>query len=354
MTTIAEFKDRIQTATAQKTPLCIQGGGTKTWYGQQPVGNILNTRSHAGIIDYDPSELVITARTGTPLSEVQTALAAKQQMLAFEPPSFGEHATLGGVVATALAGPRRAYVGGVRDFVLGAVLMNGQGERLAFGGQVMKNVAGYDVTRLLTGSLGCLGLLLEVSIKVLPVPRSEITVSLELSQAAALSKLNQWAGKPVPISASAWENGRLSIRLSGSEVATLAAKNQLGGEELRESDAAEYWASLREQQHAFFKNQPTLWRLSLPSTTPELDLGGQQLIEWSGAQRWLVGPLLDDHGMREKVAAVGGHATLFKTDEQKGAVFQALPSPLMLIHRRLKSAFDPAGIFNPGRLYPEL
>jgi len=348
-----EFTDRIQEATVKKTPLAIQGGGTKKWYGQSPQGDILDTRSYAGIIDYDPSELVITARCGTLLSDIQNTLADKQQMFAFEPPSFGTHATIGGVIAAGLSGPRRASAGGLRDFVLGTVLLNGQGERLVFGGQVMKNVAGYDVSRLLAGSMGCLGLILEVSLKVLPKPRSEISLSFAMTQQTALRTLSGWAGKPLPISASAWENGTLTIRLSGSEAATQAAKIQTGGELLAETTAHQFWLDLREQVHPFFQHQ-TVWRLSLPSTTPMLDWGGNQLIEWGGAQRWLVDPVQTNEQIRQKVHALGGHATLFKGGDKSTGVFQPLPVSVMAIHRRLKSEFDPAGIFNPGRLYPEL
>lgn len=348
-----EWADRIQTATANKTPLRIQGGGTKNWYGQALQGNVLDTRSYAGIIDYDSSELVITARCGTSLAEINSALAEKQQMLAFEPPSFGMPATIGGVVAAGLAGPRRAYAGGVRDFVLGAVMLNGQGERLVFGGQVMKNVAGYDVSRLLVGSMGCLGLILEVSLKVLPKPRSEISLAFEMSQESALKIVNDWASKPLPISASSWENQRLTIRLSGSEAATQAARAQLGGELLSHANAHQHWLNICEQTHPFFQHQ-TLWRLSLPSTTPALDFGGSQFIEWRGAQRWLINPTHVASQIRQQVSTLGGHATLFKGGDKNLGVFQPLPTSLMTIHRRLKAAFDPSGIFNPGRLYAEL
>lgn len=352
---VTEFIDRIKAATAQKQALCIQGGGTKNWYGQAAQGDLLSTRSYAGIIDYDPSELVITARCGTPLSEIKKVLAEQNQFLAFEPPSFGADATIGGAVASGLAGPRRAYAGGVRDFVLGVVLLNGSAQRLTFGGQVMKNVAGYDVSRMLAGSMGSLGLLLELSIKVLPVPHSEATLRFELSEAEALAKLNQWGGMPIPISASSWEQGQLSLRLSGSEPAIQQAKQQLGGEQLNADLAARYWSELNEQTAAFFQQTGALWRLSVPSTCPCIDLGAAQLIEWGGAQRWVYLP--QNHNaqqLRQQISAMGGHATLFKGGDKSIGVFQALPKPLFNVHQRLKSAFDPAGIFNPGRLYPEL
>lgn len=350
----AEFMDRIRSAAANKTALCIQGGGTKNWYGQTPRGEILDTARHTGIIDYDPTELVMTARSGTLLSELQSTLAEQGQMLAFEPPAFGAQATIGGVIAAGLSGPRRASAGSVRDFVLGAVLINGRAERLVFGGQVMKNVAGYDVSRLLCGSMGLLGLLTDISIKVLPVPRSEITLGFDMGQESALATMNSWAGKPLPVSATSWNNGQLMVRLSGSEAATHAAQLQLGGTAVNPAEAAQHWASLREQTHAFFTDQPVLWRLSLPATTPVLDLGGHQLIEWGGAQRWLTGPASAAIQLRQTVQEAGGHATLFKSPDKSATVFQALPAPLLKIHQRLKAEFDPAGIFNPGRLYPEL
>ena len=353
----AEFMDRIRSAAASKTTLCIQGGGTKNWYGQAPRGEILDTTSHTGIVDYDPSELVITARSGTLLSELQSTLAEQGQMLAFEPPAFGTQATIGGVIASGLSGPRRATAGAARDFVLGAVLINGRAERLVFGGQVMKNVAGYDVSRLLCGSMGLLGLLTDVSIKVLPVPRSEITLEFDMAQDHALATMNSWTGKPLPISATSWDSHdrpRLLVRLSGSEAATQAAQQQLGGSTVSPAEAAQHWASLREQSHAFFRDQPVLWRLSVPATTPALELGADQLIEWGGAQRWLIGSTCDAIGLRQKIQQAGGHATLFRNPDKSIPAFQTLSAPLLKIHQRLKAEFDPAGIFNPGRLYPEL
>ena len=350
----AEFIERIKAAAAQKTALRIQGGATKAWYGQTPAGELLDTRSYAGIIDYDPTELVITARCGTLLSELQKTLAGQQQMLAFEPPAFGADATIGGTIAAGLAGPRRAYAGAARDFVLGTVLLNGAGERLTFGGQVMKNVAGYDVSRLLTGSLGCLGLLTEISVKVLPMPRSEITLGFELSQAQALSTLRSWAGKPLPISASSWHDGQLLVRLSGSETATLAAQQQFGGVQIGSHQAQQHWLALTEQTAGYFKDQAVLWRLSVPAATTALELDGEQLVEWGGAQRWLIQTSLNAEQIRKKITALGGHATLFKGGDKTAGVFHPMPGALFKIHQRLKNAFDPAGIFNPGRLYPEL
>lgn len=357
-TTADDLAQRIREASAARSPLRIRGGGTKDWYGRQPAGTLLDTTGYTGIVDYDPSELVITVKCGTRLADVQAALAAERQMLAFEPPSFGDGATVGGMVAAGLSGPRRAYTGALRDYMLGSTLIDGQGELLRFGGRVMKNVAGYDVARLMAGSLGSLGLLLDLSIKVLPMPASDVTLAFDLSQEQALHQLTSWASRPLPVSASSWEQhddcGRLLVRMSGSVAATTAALAQLGGERLDDAGAAQHWANLREQQHRFFAGAATLWRIALPTTAAPLDLHGAQLIEWGGAQRWLADPQLDSHGLRSRVSAAGGHATLFRGGDRHGNVFQPLPAALLTIHRRLKAAFDPAGIFNPGRLIEEL
>ena len=347
---IAEFVERVRGAAAEKTPLRIRGGGSKDFYGGPLRGEILNTRGHAGIVAYDPTELVITARAGTPLAQIEAALASEGQMLAFEPPHFDEAATLGGVVAAGLSGPRRVAAGSVRDFVLGVRMIDGRGEVLNFGGQVMKNVAGYDVSRLMAGAMGCLGLLLEVSLKVLPLPAAETTLRLEVPQGRALELLNGWAGRPLPISASCWQDDVLTLRLSGTHAAVAAACRQLGGEGA--ADGATFWRALREQRAAFFAERLPLWRLSLPSTAAPLDLPGAQLLEWGGSLRWLKSGAAPE---RIRAAAAGGHATLFRGSDEARAegVFQTLPPSLLALHRRLKHAFDPAGIFNPGRMFRE-
>ncbi|HEU4817358.1 glycolate oxidase subunit GlcE [Janthinobacterium sp.] len=352
---VEQFRQQILAASAAGKPLRLRGGGTKDWYGQQFDGAVLDTRAYAGIIDYEPTELVITARCGTPLADIEAALAARNQMLAFEPPHFGAGATVGGVVASALSGPRRASAGALRDFVLGAVLMDGHGERLAFGGQVMKNVAGYDVSRLLAGSLGTLGLILEVSLKVLPLPLREATLRVACAEIAALRLLNEWAGQPLPISGSCWHDGVLTVRLSGAEAAVSAALHALGGEVLAPEDAAAFWLSVREQTHAFFAGAGSLWRLSLPPHASAVIVKGRQLIEWGGAQRWLkLDADADAAGaqdIRQAVAAAGGHATLFRGGDKAVGVFHPLAPAVEKIHQRLRQAFDPAGIFNPHRMY---
>jgi glycolate oxidase FAD binding subunit len=347
---LQDFSDRILAANADRRPLCLRGSGSKDWYGQAVQGDVLDTRAYDGIVAYEPTELVITVRCGTTIREVEAALAEKQQMLAFEPSHYGEHATIGGMVAAGLSGPRRQNAGAVRDFMLGAVLMNGKREVLHFGGQVMKNVAGYDVSRLLAGSLGTLGLILEVSLKVLPQPFAATTLRFELPQEAAIRQLNEWGGQPLPISASVWHDDELIIRLSGSQAGVQSAQQKLGGEVM--DDAPDFWRAIREQTHAFFDADAPLWRLSLPSITPPLAFPGAQLIEWGGAQRWLM-TTADATEIRAAASKAGGHATLFKGGDKSVGVFHPLAAPLMRIHRQLKTEFDPAGIFNPGRMYPE-
>jgi len=351
---LQEFKSRIDAARECKTALRLRGGGTKDWYGQDLQGEVLDTRAYAGIVAYDPTELVITARCGTPLAEVEAALAEHRQLLAFEPPRFGAESTMGGVVAAGLSGPRRQAAGAVRDFMLGAVLMDGKGEILHFGGQVMKNVAGYDVSRLLAGSLGTLGLILEVSLKVLPQPFCETTLRFALSEAEAIDRLNRWGGQPLPLSASAWHDGELIVRLSGAAAAIESALKKMGGEQ--EHDGAEFWRGLRDHDNRFFhagNDARPLWRLSLPPHAPPLGLRGEQLIEWGGAQRWLRTDL-DAGAIHEAAAAAGGHATLFRGGDKNLGVFQPLAPAVDRIHRNLKAAFDPSRIFNPGRMYPSL
>jgi glycolate oxidase FAD binding subunit len=347
------FAERIRESAARRAPLRLRGGGSKDFYGGEPRGEILDTRAHAGVVEYEPTELVVTARCGTPLAELEAQLAAGGQMLPFEPPHFGPAATLGGCVAAGLSGPRRAAAGAVRDFVLGARLVDGRGRELAFGGRVMKNVAGYDVSRLLAGSLGVLGLILEVSLKVLPRPSAEATLRLELPQSKAIEQLNRWAGTPLPISASAWRDGEVTLRLSGAEPAVRAAAQTLGGEALAEDAAARFWAGVREQTDAFFAGDAPLWRLSLPSSTPPLELPEEPLIEWGGALRWLR-TRAPASAVREAAARAGGHATLFRGGDRSAGAFAPLAPAAARLHRELKAVFDPAGIFNPGRLYPEL
>jgi len=360
---IDQFAATIRAAAERKASLCLRGGGSKDFYGSRIAGQggdllgRLNTTAYTGIVDYEPTELVVTARAGTRLVELEAELRKQGQMLAFEPPHFNLAATLGGCVASGLSGPRRASAGAVRDFVLGVRMLDGKGDDLRFGGQVMKNVAGYDVSRLLTGSMGTLGLLLEVSLKVLPLPPQELTLRMSMNEVEAITKMNSWAGKALPVSATCFCDGELWLRLSGAEPAVRAAHAKLGGEKLAEDEGVAFWESVREQHHAFFQSGKPLWRLSVKSSAPPLSLPGAQLIEWGGALRWLSGADANAATMREAAKTAGGHAILFRdggSSDPSADVFHPLTPQMMLIHRRLKEKFDPAGIFNPGRMYREL
>jgi len=361
--TLARLIDQVRAAHAARDPLEIRGGGTKAFYGEAPAGRVLDTRGYEGIIGYQPTELVITASCGTPLDQLEATLAEKNQRLAFEPPHFAQGGTVGGMIAAGLSGPSRASLGAVRDHVLGATLLDGRGELMQFGGEVMKNVAGYDVSRVLVGSLGTLGVLVDVSLKVLPLPPATTTLRFPLDESSALARLHQWGAQPLPLNASAWWDGTLLVRLQGAHAAVRAATAALwnaGGECIDEAMARPFWQGLRDQTDEFFRKAATaaargvpLWRLSVPQTAPAIALPGEQLIEWHGAQRWWCTPAPAGE-VRRAAAAAGGHATLFRAQDKSAGVFTRLAPPLMAIHRTLKQAFDPAGIFNPGRLYPGL
>lgn len=357
---IDTWRGRVRNAAGAKAPLRLVGGGSKDFYGQCLDGETFDTTQYAGIVDYDPTELVITARCGTRLTEVEATLREKGQMLAFEPPRFAATATVGGCIASGLSGPRRPYAAAVRDVMLGVRLLDGYGEDLAFGGRVMKNVAGFDVSRLVAGSLGTLGIILEASLKCVPLPRTEATRVFELNPDQAIQRMNEWGGQPLPLSASCYCNGALYARFSGAASAIDAAVKRVGGAALAEAEA--FWTSVREQTHDFFarrESNASLWRISVQSTALHADLGGEQLLEWGGALRWLK-PSTVDPGRIQSVASEirnwaqrhGGHATLFRSADKSVDVFQPLAPPMMALHRRLKASFDPAGIFNPGRLYP--
>ncbi len=384
--TLQDFTDRILQASQSGQALRLRGGGTKDFLGQSLQGEVLDTCRYSGILSYEPSELVITVRCGTPLTEVEAALAEKGQSFAFEPPHFGKGATIGGMVAAGLSGPARASVGTVRDFVLGARVINGKGEHLTFGGQVMKNVAGYDVSRLLAGSWGQLGLITEVSLKVLPVAPGEATlVCAGVTQAQALKLINQWGGQPLPLNASAWVYDTTAtpaqdyffVRLRGAVAAVDAAIVKMSAEVkalgaqvtfLDNAQAAADWQASGEQTLDFFKaptEQDCLWRLSVPQTAPVLDVrvngaACAQYVEWHGAQRWLWAPASAAIQVREAAVKAGGHATLFRTsaasqqtlgdvDKQAG-VYTPLNAVQQRIQNELKKQFDPAGVFNPGRV----
>ncbi len=359
---------RIRAAADSGTPLRIRGGGSKDFYGERLEGELLETAPLAGISSYEPSELVITAGAGTPLATLEAALAERGQCLAFEPPRFGWSggtgaATVGGMVAAGLSGPARASLGSVRDYLLGLTMINGRGQVLTFGGQVMKNVAGYDVSRLMAGALGTLGLIAEVSLKVLPLAPAEATLKFELSQADALRRLNAWGGQPLPLNASCWfdEAGvpTLYLRLRGAVAAVEAACKSMGGERQDQAQAAAHWMRCRDQRLPWFEQQGgrDLWRLSVAQTAPVLDLPQSPLVEWHGGQRWVRAQPDDAARLREAARRAGGHATLFLAGSERSAPaagrFAPLAPPLDRIHRELKRQFDPAGIFNRARLYAD-
>ena len=349
---VARLEERIRAAAADRVPLRIHGGGTKDFYGDALRGDPLDMRDVRGIVSYAPNELVLTARAGTPLAEVEDALAAHGQMLAFEPPHHGESATLGGVIASGFSGPRRPHAGAARDFVLGTRIVDGTGTSLAFGGRVIKNVAGFDVSRLMTGALGTLGAITEVSLKCLPKPKVETTRVVRCDATRALRMMNEWGGKALPISVTCFHDGALHVRLSGAAAAIAAAAPVIGGDEV---DAAAFWRALRDQTLDFFRpaieGNGVLWRISVRSTAPPTPFAADTLIEWGGALRWLASAVLDANAVRGFAAEHGGHATLFRARDKSAGAFAPLPPPMLALHERLKAVFDPHGILNPGRMY---
>jgi glycolate oxidase FAD binding subunit len=357
---VIRLTDRIQSARSQRIALDIRGGNTKSFYAEPPRGEPLDLRDLAGISSYEPSELVVTARAGTPLCELEAALAGKGQCLPFEPPRFAPGGTVGGMVAAGLAGPPRAAVGALRDYVLGVTLLNGRGELLTFGGQVMKNVAGYDVSRMLAGSWGVLGVICEVSLKVLASRAATATLRFDWDEKHSLEELARWNALPLPLHASAWHEGSLRVRLAGARAAVRSACERLGGSELDEVEAEAWWMSVRDQVHPFFHMSDTdlaagerFWRLSVPATASRFTLSGRQFIEWGGAQRWwrTRAPAQE---VRAAAARAGGSATLVRAADKSSGAFAPLSGALMRIHRSIKNAFDPDRIFNVGRLYADL
>lgn len=331
------------------TSLSIRAGNSKAFLGEQAGGELLDVRGHRGVVSYEPGELVLTARAGTPLAEVERVLADQGQMLPFEPPHYGDTATLGGTIAAGLSGPARPYFGAARDFVLGTRIINGRGEALRFGGEVMKNVAGYDVSRLMAGAYGTLGVLLDISLKVLPVARAQATRVFEHDAATALKQFTQWGLKPWPITGAYWEDGRSYLRLAGAASSVASACEKLGGETL--NDDAAFWRGVREHERPFFEDSQPLWRLSVAPATPLAGLEGDVVLDWGGAQRWLRSTAQADV-IRGWVAKHGGHATIYRGDANPR--FHPLARPLMALHRRVKQSLDPAGVLNRGRIYHDL
>ena len=371
--------DAVRHAAADGRTLRLRGGGTKDFWGQSLTGEVLDTRGYQGIVSYEPSELVVTARCGTPLAELEAVLDEKGQYLAFEPPHFGVGATVGGMVAAGLSGPARATAGAVRDYVLGARFINGLGEHLTFGGQVMKNVAGYDVSRLMAGSWGTLGLITEVSLKVLPVAPAEATLMIAgLAQGPALDLLHRWGGQPLPLNASTWvcdttaqpEADYLFVRLRGAVAAVQSAIAKMSADatalgaqvqQMAHAEAAQDWRASGEQTLQFFdspSHDACLWRLSVPQTAPVLDLPYATYIEWQGAQRWLWAPATAAVPLRELAQSVGGHATLFRASATHAELdkISGVNTPLDFVQNRiqqqLQKQFDLKGVFATGRMHP--
>ncbi len=365
---LSQTIERVRASIASQTALRIRGGGTKDFHGAALQGEVLDTRALQGVVSYEPSELVVTVRAGTPLADLEALLAEQGQCLPFEPPHFGPGSTVGGMVAAGLSGPARASVGAVRDYVLGLELVNGRAELLRFGGQVMKNVAGYDVSRLMAGAWGTLGLLTEVSLKVLPVPPAEATLRFACSQADALRQLHAWGGQPLPLNASCWVDdgssgsGILYVRLRGATAAVEAACRSMGGERQDNAVVAPDWNACRDHTLPWFADRAArpghaLWRVSVPATAPVLALPAgvaPPLVEWHGALRWVQAPVAQAAALHEAARQVGGSASLFIADSEErtdaGVAFDAQSAALAQIHARLKQAFDPAGVFNPGRM----
>ncbi len=382
----AVLQAKVLDAVTQRTPLRIVGRNTKAFYGRAPsdapgvaspttcmaaqvspeagcwkrpaltdtfvADEDLSIARHYGVVSYEPTELVITARAGSSLADIEALLAAHGQMLPFEPPYFGVHGedTLGGMIACGLSGPRRPYAGSVRDMVLGMKVLTGKGEILQFGGQVMKNVAGFDVSRLMVGALGTLGILLEMSLKVLPRATSDATRVFSCNVGDAISRMNAWAGQPFPLSAAMFYDGQLYVRLSGGSASVSEACRKLGGESHADSDGL--WASVRNHKHVFFHDDTPLWRVCVPQAAPPVNIPGAWLLDWGGAQRWLKTSTTDDV-VREQTMAAKGHAMLFRGGNRQGQVFHPLSPALVTLHRRLKAEFDPHGILNRGRMYAD-
>jgi glycolate oxidase FAD binding subunit len=336
-------------AFASKTPLYIAGGNSKRdMLGRRCEAKLLDLSGHHGIVDFQPSELVITVRAGTPLVDIEQTLAPEGLCLAFDPPQFGGTATAGGTLACNLSGPGRPWAGSIRDAVLGVRLINGRAELLKFGGQVMKNVAGYDVSRLQAGAMGTLGVITEISLKEQPQPESVASLAFEVSRQDAIETMNRRAGEPKPLTGAFWYKGRMYLRLAGSASAVENTARLWGGERLPKS--TDLWTSLREMTLSLFKGDAPLWRASHKPTAPAWESPQEQLIDWCGAQRWFCGDF-DLDALQGTTASAGGHIMLFRGGDRLGEVRQRLNTAEQRLQGRIKHSFDPEGIFNPGRLY---
>jgi glycolate oxidase FAD binding subunit len=344
-----DILEQVTAAIEAKSPIAIRGGDTKSFYGHPAEGEPLDLAGHEGVVDYDPGELVMTCRAGTRLSVLRELLAENGQHLPFEPPGYGEDATIGGTVACGFSGPARPWAGSLRDYLLGVKIINGRGKVLRFGGQVMKNVAGYDVSRLMAGAMGTLGVLLEVSFKVLPRPAKELTLAFHCGQDEAIQRMTEWSGQPLPLSAASWQDGTLRVRLSGAASETDRAAGLMQAEADFEDTA--HWRDLREHLDPFFADTGPLWRLSVPATSKPFKLAGDCFLDWGGAQRWVRTDESPDR-VREAAEDAGGHATFFRGDAAVPR-FHPLPPAMQELQKRVRQAFDPLGLFNPGRLGPD-
>lgn len=340
--------ERVKQAGQNGTKLRIVGGGSKDFMGREAIGEPVSMAEHSGILSYQPIELVLTARAGTRLSDIKAALAEHNQMLAFEPPLFDGRATLGGTLACHLSGASRPWSGSIRDHVLGIRLINGKAEELRFGGQVMKNVAGYDVSRMQAGAMGTLGIISEVSLKVMPKPAATMTLSQEMDAAQAIEEMNRLAGQAKPLTGACWLEGKLYLRLAGARSAVDSTVSQWSGTVLEEGDA--FWQALVEQQLPYFAGDAPLWRFSVNSHAQHVLPEQAWLLDWGGSQRWLRGDFATAE-LEALAAGAGGQVSCYRGGNRRQEVFHTQPEALRQLHRRLKHAFDPDGIFNPGRLY---
>lgn len=348
---------QVEIAAREGKALRPVGGQTKNFYGGPLQGDVVDMSPYSGIISYEPTELVMTVKAGTPLAEVEAALSAQNQELAFEPPRFGNGSTIGGAVVAGLSGPSRLARGPVKDYLLGCTIIDGKGQLLHFGGVVMKNVAGYDISRVMPGSLGTLGILIDLSIKVMPKAIAEATLQFDFTYNQAIHQINDWMAQPLPINASVYANNTLFVRLRGAKAAIESAKATMQGMEMDAALASKLWDTLRDQTHPFFQGDHDIWRLSVPATVTDLALSGEALVEWGGGLRWLKpGPGVTPEMIRGVANRAGGHATLYRTaDESKRTQAFHMPQAVMAnIQRKLKAQFDPAGVFSPNRLAPIL
>jgi glycolate oxidase FAD binding subunit len=342
---IENWQSQIKASAAKGEKLVIKGSGSKSFLSPVREGATLDTRAHSGIVEYDPKELVIVVKCGTRIADIEKSMAEAGQMLAFEPPHFGEGATVGGMVATGISGPRRAYAGAVRDFVLGAKVIDGKGDHLSFGGKVMKNVAGFDVSRLLCGSYGTLGLVTEVAFKCLPLPKAQSTRLFEMDATQAIEAMNRWYAEADPITATTWVDGKLYVRFAGAEPAVKLAVEKRGGEAL--ANDVDWWRDWREQHHAFFTSAKELHRVSCKSTAAPIE-EVVTAIEWGGALRWVHADEASAAKLRYQASRAGGYASVWRGGASTHAnAAQTLSDPLKDIHAKLKASFDPYNVFAP-------